>query len=199
MSQLIIVADYGDLCGEGPLWDAEAGALYWTDCVGLKFYRYRPAANQHEIIEQGLEINGAARDASGGFAITNNSGIWYWDGNEKLRLIAEEADGTECQMNDCIADPRGRLFAGSWFYDPGRSDYPLGKLVRMDLDGTARIVDEGIHLANGLAFLPTAERSTSPIPQLGESMRTITTRNRVTCEIAEPWFKFQPMRDSPTG
>ena len=154
MSQLTIIADYGDLCGEGPLWDAEAGALYWTDCVGLKFYRYWPAANQHEMIKQGLEINSAARDASGGFVITNNAGIWYWGAHEKLRLIAEEVDGSKCQMNDCIADPRGRLFAGSWFYDPGRSDYPLGKLIRVDLDGTPRVVDEGIHLANGLAFSP---------------------------------------------
>ena len=29
--------------------------------------------------------------------ITNNSGIWHWDGNEKLRLIAEEADGTSAR------------------------------------------------------------------------------------------------------
>ena len=154
MSQLTVVADYGDLCGEGPLWDADAGVLYWTDCVGLKFYRYQPASGQHEIIKQGLEINGASRDVSGGFVISNNSGIWHWDGKEGLHLIAEEADGTKCQMNDCIADPGGRLFAGSWFYDPSHSDYPLGKLIRVDLDGTAHVVDEGIHLANGLAFSP---------------------------------------------
>lgn len=154
MNEVTVVADYGDLCGEGPLWDADAGVLYWTDCVGLKFYRFQPAANRHELLKQGLEINGFTRDVSGAFVITNNSGIWSWDGIDEPRLMAEEADGAKCQMNDCIADPRGRLLAGSWFYDPGGSDYPLGKLICLDLGGKARVVDEGIHLANGLAFSP---------------------------------------------
>lgn len=61
---------------------------------------------------------------------------------------------TKCQVNDCVADPQGRLFAGSRFYDPARKDYPHGYLIRVDTDGTAHVVDEGIHLANGLGFSP---------------------------------------------
>jgi sugar lactone lactonase YvrE len=57
-------------------------------------------------------------------------------------------------MNDCIADPQGRLFAGSWFYNPADDNYPLGHLIRVDTDGLTRIVDDGIHLANGLGFSP---------------------------------------------
>ncbi len=56
-------------------------------------------------------------------------------------------------MNDCTADPAGRLLAGSWFYHPSK-DYPLGYLVRVDTDGTAHVIDEGFHLANGLGFSP---------------------------------------------
>jgi len=56
-------------------------------------------------------------------------------------------------MNDAIADPEGRFFAGSWFYDPTK-EYELGKLIRVDTDGSAHVVDDGIHLANGLAFSP---------------------------------------------
>jgi len=57
-------------------------------------------------------------------------------------------------MNDCIADARGRLFAGSYFYDPANDKYPLGHLIRVDTDGSATVVDDGIHLANGLGFSP---------------------------------------------
>ena len=57
-------------------------------------------------------------------------------------------------MNDCIADPQGRLFAGSLFYDPADDNYPLGHLIRVDTDGSAKIVDDGIRLANGLGFSP---------------------------------------------
>lgn len=153
MQDLTVIADYGDLCGEGPIWDARLGNLYWTDCVGLKFYRYHPASGVHEMVKHDLEINGCALGRRGDFVITNNSGIWLWDGAGQVKLIADQADGSKCQMNDCIADPAGRLFAGSWFYDP-HHEYPLGKLIRVDTGGVARVMDEGFHLANGLAFSP---------------------------------------------
>jgi sugar lactone lactonase YvrE len=67
------------------------------------------------------------------------------------------ADRFKMPDEDAIADPEGgRVLAGSWFYDPDQ-DYELGKLIRVDLDGTADVVDEGFHLANGLAFSPDAK------------------------------------------
>ena len=125
--------------------------LYWTDCVARRFYGYDPASNSHEILKGGLEINGYRLDRSGGYIITNSTGIWHWDGADGLTLIASEVDGAKCQMNDCVSDPAGRLFAGSVFYDPTK-EYELGKLMRVDRDGKVTIVDEGFHISNGLAF-----------------------------------------------
>jgi sugar lactone lactonase YvrE len=153
MEQLQIVADYGDLCGENPIWDNRTGTFYWTDCVGLRFYRYHQASGKHEIIKKNLEINGAAFNEPGGFVICNNSGFWLWDGADQVKLIANQVDGSKCQMNDSIADPAGRFFAGSWFYNPNQ-EYELGKLFRVETDGKVNIVDEGIHLSNGLGFSP---------------------------------------------
>ena len=103
------------------------------------------------MVKEGWEIAGAALNRSGGFVVANSSGIWLWEEGGEPRLIADQADGSKCQINDCLADPAGRLLAGSNFYDPGK-DYPLGKLIRVDTDGTAHIIDEGLHLANGLGF-----------------------------------------------
>ncbi len=153
MAEIQIVANYGDLCGEGPLWDEISGSLYWIDATGQKFYRYHPMSRRSEILKEGLEIYGFAFDDSKNFIITNTSGIWLWDGQKDPTLIAAEAQGIKCQMNDCIADPEGRLFAGSFYYDPTCS-YPLGYLMRIDPDHTIHVVDEGIHLANGLGFSP---------------------------------------------
>jgi len=150
-AELNIVADYQDLCGECPVWDAQTEALYWTDCVGQRFYRFEPASRKHEILKQGHEINGYRLNRQQGFVITNNSGIWLWDGTGQLDLIAAEVDGAKCQMNDCISDPAGRLYAGSQYYNPS-GKYELGKLMRVDTDGKVTIVDEGFHLSNGLAF-----------------------------------------------
>src|SRR5581483_9593631 len=81
-------------------------------------------------------------------------GFWLWDGASEPTLIADSADAHRCALNDCIADPGGRVFAGSVFYDGARDDYERGCLFRMDTDGRVRIVDEGFGLANGMGFSP---------------------------------------------
>ncbi len=153
MAQLTVIADYGDLCGENPLWDPNSNTLYWTDAIGKRFYRCEWPGRRHELMHAGLEIYGAAMNEPGGFIVTNSSGIWRWDGRDGVKPIASELDGTPLRLNDCIADPAGRLFSGTVFYDPEK-EYPLGKLIRLDTDGSVHIVDEGFHLSNGLAFSP---------------------------------------------
>jgi sugar lactone lactonase YvrE len=151
----IVVANYGDLCGEGPVWDPDSACLYWTDIDGHRFYRYDQSTGQHAVVKQGLEIAGYCLNDPSGFVIANSSGIWLWDGADHLQLIADQVNASKCRMNDATADPEGRFFAGSYFYDQDR-DYELGKLFRVDLDGTVHVADEGFQLANGLAFSPDA-------------------------------------------
>lgn len=153
MRELNVIADYGDLCGECPVWDVSTNNLYWTDCVGLKFYRLHWPSMRHEEMTAGLEINGFRLNRTGGFTITNNQGIWLWNGDTDPLLITDEVQGSKCQMNDCIADLRGRLISGSCFYNPHGS-YEPGKLIRVDNDGTVTILDEGFDLSNGLGFSP---------------------------------------------
>ena len=153
MEKIRLLVDYGNLCGEGPLWDVAHQRLYWTDCVGLKFYRYDWDTGEHACVRDGFEINSAALNETGGFVLANNSGIWLWDGIAAPELLAAHVNGHKCQVNDSIADCAGRFLVGSCFYDPNK-EYPLGKLISMDRSGTCTILDEGIHLANGLGFSP---------------------------------------------
>ena len=146
-----IVADFGNLCGECPIWDPAAATLYWTDCVGQMFFRY--TSGVAEAIKSEFEVNGYRLNAGGGFAIANNSGAWLWDGADGLQIVAAQIEGAKCQFNDCTSDPAGRLIAGTCFYDPNGT-YPLGKLMRIDTDGQGAILDEGFQLSNGLAFAP---------------------------------------------
>lgn len=156
MRELNVIADYGDLCGECPVWDESTQYLYWTDCVGLKFYRFHWPSGRPEQLTAGLGINGFRINKRGGFTITNNQGIWLWNGDTDPVLIADEVQGSKCQMNDCVADPLGRLISGSNFYDPHES-YEPGKLIRVDNDGTVAILDEGFDLSNGLGFSPDCQ------------------------------------------
>jgi sugar lactone lactonase YvrE len=149
-----ILADDQNLCGEGPLWDIAQGVLYWTDAVGHRFYGFDPRLQQVTALLDGWEISGFALNQDRGFVVVNSAGIWLWDGSHSRTLLSHEVDGFQCHMNDCIADPCGRLLAGSQFYDSNRSDYPLGHLMRVDHDGSVHLLDDGIRLANGLGFSP---------------------------------------------
>jgi D-xylonolactonase len=100
-----------------------------------------------------VEIYGFRRNRPRGFVVTNPGGVWLWDGRGDLQLVAGHAEGSLLQLNDCSADSYGRLLTASFFYDPN-GDYELGRLIRIDPDGSAVVLDEGFHLANGLGFAP---------------------------------------------
>ena len=174
------VADFENLCGECPVWDAESKSLYWTDCSGRKFFRYRDG--KPEQLHDGLEITGFRLNQSGGFTIANAGGVWLWDGVGDPVPVCTEVEGHRCQLNDCTADPAGRFIAGTCFYDPAK-EYQKGKLIRIDTDGTATVLDEGFDLSNGLAFSPDqrtlyfADSVARRIHAYDYSVETGTTKN----------------------
>jgi sugar lactone lactonase YvrE len=148
-----ILADDGNLCGEAPLWDATRQTLYWTDIVGCKFYALDLHSRRKRVLLENFEVCGCAFDGCNGFTLANSSGVWIWRPPADPVLIASEFAGMKLKINDCIADPEGRLLAGSAFYTPAES-YPLGKLFCIHPNGKVQILDEGFHLANGLGFSP---------------------------------------------
>jgi sugar lactone lactonase YvrE len=151
MSHCSAVIDDGNLCGEAPLWDANDQKLYWTDSIGHKFYAYDWKSKQRSLVLENFEVNGCALDQSGGLILANSYGAWFWDREQSPLPIASSLWNVELNLNDCIADPDGRLLAGSCFYSPSGT-YPLGKLLCIRSNGDVQILDEGFHLANGLGF-----------------------------------------------
>ncbi len=148
-----VIADYGNLCGEGPLWDERNQVLYWTDLTGKRFFRYQWQNRRHEPVHEGFEIRGFCLQESGGFLVINSAGIWLWSPANEPVLLASEAEGKECILNDCIADPEGRVYSGSFPNDLSNEDSP-SYLFRVDTDGSVHVADEGIQFSNGLAFSP---------------------------------------------
>lgn len=151
-----LIVDDGNLCGESPVWDADEQRLYWVDLAGRKFYGYDWKTKRREILFDDFEVSGCALDRSGGFTFINSAGVWLWNKQEPPTQLVGTLDDVKLQLNDCIADPEGRLLAGSSFYDAS-PDYPLGKLFCVQSNGSVQILDEGFHLANGLGFSPDAK------------------------------------------
>jgi sugar lactone lactonase YvrE len=156
MANCTVLVDDGNLCGEAPLWDAQQNQLYWVDCLSSKIFSYNWAAKKREIVLADFEVNGCALNRPGGLVLVNNSGVWLWEKNGSAPvLVAAQIGNAKLQLNDCIADPRGRLLSGSCFYSPSEQ-FPLGHLFCIENDGTVHILDDGFHLANGLCFSPDA-------------------------------------------
>ena len=150
-TEVEVVADDGNLCGEGPYWDEREEALYWTDITGCKLFRYLWREQRRELLSEGLEISGFCRQRNGGYVVTNSRGIWLWSPGGKAHLLAAEVHGQECVMNDCSADPVGRVYGGSWHLDADGRSTP-SYLFRVDTDGTFAIADDGICFSNGVAI-----------------------------------------------
>jgi sugar lactone lactonase YvrE len=155
MANCTVLVDDGNLCGESPLWDVQHSRLYWVDCLSSKLFSYDWAAKKREIVIENFEVNGCALHVNGGLVLVNNSGVWLWNTSAVPTLVAAQVESAKLQLNDCIADPKGRLLTGSFFYSPAE-DYPLGHLFCVENNGTVKILDDGIHLSNGLCFSPDA-------------------------------------------
>jgi len=147
-----IVVDMQDLCGESPVWDEATQTLYWTDNAGRLFHAFSYKSGQHRLLKSGFQINGFRLNKPGGFLVANDAGACIWSTNGHFKLPIAGPEGMH-RLNDCVADVCGRVLSGSVHYTPG-GQYQLGALFRIDTDGRAVQIDEGFHLANGLAFSP---------------------------------------------
>jgi sugar lactone lactonase YvrE len=87
---------------------------------------------------------------------TNTAGAGGADGAGEVRWLARPEDGAphRMRMNDGVADPSGRFWAGSMAYDTAEG---AGALYRVDVDGSVHRVVGELTVPNGPAFTPDGE------------------------------------------
>lgn len=149
-----LIADYACWVGESPLWHPGEERLYWADIPRRRLFRYDPATGQHEICFEGE----TGDDLVGGFTIQADGALLFmlprgavrtWRDGYIATLIEETPAVRHTRLKDCVADPRGRVYAGSV-----STKEKLGALYRIDTDGTATEVVDGVGGSNGLGFTP---------------------------------------------
>lgn len=139
--------------GENPLWNPGDGCLYWTDITAGKVHRIRLATKHHAVIYRGEPVGGFTFQADGGLLLfrVNDLALLRPDGRvEVLRPFLD--DGMQ-RFNDVIADPEGRVFAGTI----GKTA-TSGGLFRVDRDGTITLLFRGTGCSNGMGFSPGLEK-----------------------------------------
>lgn len=149
-----LIADYGCVVGENPLWHPDEGRLYWVDIDTGRLFRYHPASGQHEQCYAGDPIGGFTLQADGALLLFMARGaVRVWREGRLTTLIESIPEEVNTRFNDVIADPAGRVFGGTM----PDGDRP-GRLYRLDPDLRLTRLLDGIGCSNGMAFTPDRRR-----------------------------------------
>ena len=172
MSRLERVVETACTVGEGPLWHPDHELLYWVDIPAGYLFRFDPTTGDDEHV---VSIDRAL----GGFTIQATGSLLLFEGGGRIQQWrARSEDGTmdhekspaetgrtletihpglpeasDTRFNDVIADPAGRVFAGTM-----PTEDRLGRLYRIDRDGQATVVERDLDIPNGMGV--SGDRST---------------------------------------
>lgn len=139
--------------GEGPHWDTVRQELLWVDILAPALLRSDVASGTHETFALDDIVGVAVPREAGGYLLATQNGIKTFDPDTgAVTLFADpEEDRPGNRFNDGKCDAAGRLWVGSLALNatPGS-----GALWRVDPDGAAHKMADGIHVSNGLGFSP---------------------------------------------
>ncbi len=147
-----LIADYGCETTEGPLWHVSLEALLWVDIPAGRLFRFDAASGEHRLAYESGPIGGFTLQDDGTLLLFGDHGrIWSWDpstGEERV-LVEEIAAERDTRFNDVIADPEGRVYAGTM-----PAGERQGRLYRLERDGTLGVALDDAGLSNGMGFTP---------------------------------------------
>ena len=141
------VANYHCVVGEGPHWNAEEGRIYWVDIETGRLFRADHRTGANECFYEGPELGGFTRQSDGSLLLFEADRIATLDPSGARRVLVEGVDPDMRRFNDVIADPEGRVFAGTI----GKTD-TSGGLYRVERDGSVHCLFKQTGIANGMAF-----------------------------------------------
>ena len=142
------VADTRAHTGEGPLWHPDEQRLYWVDIPAGRLYRYDPATGRNETVYEtdDAPLGGYTIEADGALLLFTHGAIQRFVPGADVTDPVATIDAST-RFNDVIADPEGRVFAGTM---PGTD--ALGDVYRIDRDGSVRVVIPDVDIPNGMGF-----------------------------------------------
>ena len=142
--------------GEGPVWSAAEGALWFVDIKQAALHRYVPGTGEGDHWTAPAPPGFLFPHAGGGFVVGMKSGLCRFDPQTGAfsppTPVEPERPGN--RLNDGAVDPVGRLWFGSM--DDAEAQ-ATGSLYRLDAAGP-KAVDDGYVITNGPAFSPDGRR-----------------------------------------
>ena len=138
--------------GEGVLWDAAHGRVWFVDIKGRRIHRCAADGSDRRSWDAPGQVCFIVPAADGSMVCGLDDGLYRFDdeGGRFLPLAKVEADDTGNRFNDGHVDAKGALWFGS-MHDAEVE--PTGVLYRFDGRRVARM-DEGYVITNGPALSP---------------------------------------------
>lgn len=141
--------------GEGPVWDARTGLLWWVDIpAGLvhasRVNASRPGTGELTTLALPMQVGAVAPTTSGDLVVACEAGFGLLAAGGAFEVRQPVLAAGE-RMNDAKCDPAGRLWAGSteMTFTPGR-----GRLHVLHPDWHSEVVLDGLTLPNGMGWSP---------------------------------------------
>lgn len=145
-----VVANTHCQTGEGPLWHPDQNVVYWVDIPQGRLFSYDPTTGEHELRYEDSVISAATIQADGSLLLFMDRGrVLRWDDDSTTRIVDEIPAERDSRFNDVVADPEGRVFCGTM-----PTDDRLGRLYRLDRDGSIVELGDGYDIPNGMGFTP---------------------------------------------
>ena len=146
-----LASGYGLL--EGPRVD-EQKRLHFSDVSRGGVFRRSPDGTIENLIPGRKGVGGIVLNEGGGLVVSGRT-VSLWDHRSGgIRDLFSQYDGKAPKgLNDMTADDQGRIYFGSLEFNALSNDKPIpGCLYRVDPDGSATKLWDGIELTNGLGF-----------------------------------------------
>ena len=147
------VWDLGATLGEGPVWDARDGSVWFVDIEAPAIHRYGVADGARASFAPPWRVTAIWPRAAGGFVAHGEAGFALIDpaaGRYEL-IHVTEPDRPRNRSNDGKIDAAGRFWSGTM--DDAKIE-ATGALYRLDRDRRVTRVDDGYRITNGPAFSP---------------------------------------------
>ena len=161
------LADFSNLIGESPTLSRDGRILYWVDICRPCIFRLDLTTGETDAFPQKDMVTAVAETADG-LLVAGLTGIRVIEpvSGRVVRDFGDpEAEIPTNRFNDGKLDARGRFWVGSLAFSLTRG---VGSLYRVDPDGSARRMESGLTLPNGMGWSPD-----------GQAMYLVDTADRV--------------------
>jgi len=145
--------------GESPVWDERENVLWFVDIMAPAIFRFDPATNALVKFPMPALVGSIGLTDDDRLVVALRSCVHLFDprSREFQFMVHPEPDRPMNRLNDGKVGPDGCFWVGSMVAEPPRQK-PSGALYRVDINGNAERMVDGVIVSNGLAWSPDGRR-----------------------------------------